>query len=81
MVLSLISLLILLFSTAGDEAPEGNGTTGEEPERTVGQTGQVQRAGATCTQTLSHAHTQSDWKTVTVFFFIQPQLIAFTWPM
>lgn len=34
-------------SAAGHEASEGNGAAGEKPERTVGETGEVQRAGTT----------------------------------
>lgn len=33
------------MSAAGHEAPEGDGAAGEKPEGTVGETGEVQRAG------------------------------------
>lgn len=33
-------------SPAGHEAPEGDGAAGEKPEGAVGETGEVQRAGA-----------------------------------
>lgn len=36
---------VTFLSVAGYEAPEGNGATGEKPERTVGETGEVQWAG------------------------------------
>lgn len=42
---SYFNVAVSVVFAAGHEASEGNGTAGEKPERTVGETGEVQRAG------------------------------------